>query len=245
MPNANTIRLGAILFSRSLEAGHWPDKIQFTKYLYLLDYCYWRFHGQQLTDIRWIFYHYGPWSADAATVMDSVQSHFQLGWRDLAAADENEREFQGFDPITDKLGPGIEGMIQKILGVFKHRDVTDLIDWCYTQTEPMLAARRGNALDFSAVPVVREMPVFYPQMTVRAMPQLNEISETRIAAYRAKASKLREKARQWRTVMQTPTYVEAMALLAEQRQSDLPALHGKKVMLDDSSVAALNELGHE
>jgi hypothetical protein len=177
--------------------------------------------------------------------MDSVQGHFQLGWRALTAGNEDEREFHGYDAITEKLAPGIEGMIQKILGVFKNRDVTDLIDWCYTQTEPMLAAQRGHALDFSTVPVVREMPVFYPQATTRTMPQLNATSQARIAAYRAKSSKLKEKARQWRDAMQSPAYAEAMQLLAEQRQSDLPALHGQKVKLDDASVAALNELGHE
>jgi hypothetical protein len=245
MPNAHTVRLGEILFSRCLEAGHWPDKIQFTKYLYLLDYCHWRYHERQLTDIGWIFYHYGPWSPDAAAVMDSVQDCFRLGWRDLTEGDEEEREFHGFDPIAEKLGAGIEGMIKKIIGVFKDRDVTELIDWCYTQTEPMLAARRGDALDFSTVPVAHEMPVFYPQAIARTMPQLNEASQARVAAYRAKASKLKDKARQWRDAMETTAYSEAMQMLAEQRQSDLPALHGRKVKLDDESVAALNELGHE
>jgi len=177
--------------------------------------------------------------------MDSVQAHFRLGWRDLTANNEDEREFHGFDAIAEKLAPGIEGMIQKILGAFKNRDVTDLIDWCYTQTEPMLAARRGEALDFSTVPVANEMPVFYPQVTTRAMPQLGAASQIRIAAYRGKAANLKEKARQWRAAMQTPAYEEAMLLLAQQRRSELPDLHGRKVYLDADSVAALNELGHE
>lgn len=245
MPNPQTLQLGTILFSRCLEAGHWPDKIQFTKYLYLLDYCHWRFQRTQLTDIRWIFYHYGPWSPDATAVMDGVQHHFRLGWRDLTQDDESEHEFSGFDAVTQKLTPGVEGMIQKIIGVFKNRDVTELIDWCYTQTEPMLAARRGDSLDFSTIPVAKEMPIFFPHATTRSMPQLTEASQSRIAAYRAKANKLKEKARKWRAAMQTPAYEEAMKLLTEQRQTELPALHGRKAQLNDDSVAALNELDNE
>lgn len=177
--------------------------------------------------------------------MDGVQAHFRLGWRDLAEDNEDEREFQGFDAIVEKLPPGIEGMIHKIINVFKNRDITDLIDWCYAQTEPMLAARRGEALDFSTVPIVKEMPVFYSQVNTRAMPQLSTVSHTRIAAYREKAANLKGKARQWRAAMATPAYEEAMLLLAQQRQAALPDLHGRKVYLDENSVAALGELGHE
>lgn len=245
MSNPPTQLVGTVLFSRSLEAGHWPDKIRFTKYLYLLDYCYWRFHGRQLTDIRWKFYHYGPWSPDAAVVMDGVQSQFRVGWRDLTEGGDDDREFSGFDQIAEKLAPGIEGAIQKIIGAFKTRDITDLIDWCYMQTEPMLAARRGEWLDFSTIPVVRAMPLFFPTATVHAMPQLSNASRERIDGYRIRTEKLKEKARQWRAAMQTPVYEEAARILKEQRQGELPALEGGKVLLDDKSVSALNELGHE
>lgn len=246
MLSPDSIQIGKVLFSRCLEADHWPDKIQFTKYLYLLDYCQWRYKGEQATDIDWIFFHYGPWSPDASAVMNAVQDQFRLGWRDFTRDEEDhDREFRGFDPITERLGFSLEGFISKIINTFKDRDVTDLIDFCYRQTEPMRQASRGDKLDFSSVPVCKEMPLFKPNPAATDMPQLSEASQARIQAYQAKTEHLKEKARQWRRNMQEPVFEEAMNLLAHQRRSELPDLHGRTVRLDEDSVAALNEWNDE
>ena len=77
------------------------------------------------------------------------------------------------------------------------------------------------------------------------MPQLSEASQARIQAYQAKTERLKEKARQWRRNMQEPVFDEAMQLLEQQRQSNLPDLHGRTVRIDEDSVAALNELNDE
>lgn len=240
MPSQDSILIGKILFSRCLEAGHWPDKIQFTKYLYLIDYCQCRYTAEQATDISWIFYHYGPWSPDASAVMNGVQDHFRLGWRDFT--DDDDREFYGFDPVKDRLSTSLEGFIHRIVQHFKARDVTDLIDFCYKQTEPMLKAQRGERLDFSVVPRIKEMPLFKAQVTAVAMPQLSSASEQRIAAYKAKAEKLKAKAKRWRASMDTAEYGQAMECLEQKRQSELPDLHGRSVKLNSDSVQALNEL---
>lgn len=239
----SSTQIAKILFSRCLEEGHWPDKIQFTKYLYLLDYCYWRFHGQQLTDIHWKFYHYGPWSNDASLVMNSVQDHFRLGWRDFT--EDDDKEFQGFDRIYEKLHLGVEGLIKSLLKAFKNRDVTDLIDFCYTQTEPMIQAKRGDDLDFSSVPVNQEMPLFKVQAATREMPQINEASQSRIEAYSSKVEQLKMKALKWRKAMRSPSYESAMQMLEQEQTSKLPDLHNRKIKLDDNSVNALQELKDE
>ena len=243
MPSHDSTLIGKILFSRCLEADHWPDKIQFTKYLYLIDYCQWRYTGEQATDIEWIFYHYGPWSTDASSVMNSVQGHFRLGWRDFT--EDDDRDFYGFDPIKDRLSMSIEGFIHKIVQYFKTRDVTDLIDFCYKQTEPMINAQRGEKLNFSVIPISKEMPLFKTPSATNVMPQLNAASEQRIAAYKTKAEKLKAKAKQWRAAMDTAEYGKAMERLEQERQSDLPDLHGRSVKLNTESVQALNKLTDE
>jgi hypothetical protein len=243
MPSSDSILIGKILFSRCLEAGHWPDKIQFTKYLYLIDYCQCRYKAEQATDIDWIFYHYGPWSPDASSVMNNVQDHFRLGWRDFT--EDDDREFYGFDPIRQRLSISLEGFILKIIQYFKTRDVTDLIDFCYKQTEPMLNAHRGERLDFSVIPTSKEMPLFKAPSATTEMPQLSSASEQRIAAYKAKAERLKAKAKQWRSTMDTAEYGNAMERLEQERQSDLPNLHGRTVKLNKESVQALNELTDE
>ncbi|MBD5778289.1 hypothetical protein IEN85_02125 [Pelagicoccus sp. NFK12] len=240
MDNSNTVDIGKILFSRCLEAGHWPDKIQFTKYLYLLDYCHWRFHGRQATAINWKFFHYGPWSQDASIAMNGVQDHFRVGWRDFR--EDDEREFYGFDRINEKLSIGMEGMIQSILKAFKDRDVSKVIDFCYERTEPMLAAERGDELDFSTVPVNKEMPAFIDKPATMEMPKATEAGASRRAAYQAKAERLKAKARKWREAMESPAYKEAMDVIAKQKTADLPKIEGKSAFMSKEAIEELRGL---
>ena len=49
------------------------------------------------------------------------------------------------------------------------------------------------------------------------MPQLSNRSKQRITAYKAKAEKLKTKARQWRNAMNTVEYAQAMERLEQER----------------------------
>jgi hypothetical protein len=170
-----TAKIALILYSRCLEAGKWPDRIEFTKYLYLLDWAATKLTGAPATEIQWKFYHYGPWSEDLIPVMALTQDHFRLGWVDYSPED---RDVPWFDAIPDKLDLNLESIIRKILTAFAKRDVSVLVDFCYRLTEPMRHAKRGALLDFKTIVVTRESPVFFPPTVTLPMPQLSQAQAT-------------------------------------------------------------------
>ena len=141
-----------------LEAGHKPGKVQFTKYLYQLDYCHWRYTGQKATTLPWRFFHYGPWCEEAEGCMATLAQQYSFGWR--------EEEIPA-DPSVEVAKPRIPvlmaSLLSRIVDAFKDKDLNVLLDVTYSQTEPMLQARRGDALDFSTVPITKTFPQFFPE----------------------------------------------------------------------------------
>ena len=82
---ASDHQIAEALLATCLQAGHKPGKIQFTKYLYLLDYCHWRFTGRKATSLPWKFYHYGPWCEQVEDCMADLASQYAFNWREEEA----------------------------------------------------------------------------------------------------------------------------------------------------------------
>jgi hypothetical protein len=233
----STREIAEVLWARCLEADHKPGRVQFTKYLYLIDYSHWRFHGQQATDAHWIFYLYGPWAAEAHTAMNEIAVAHGFSWGE---EEETVLRFVRVEEPPPRQSAGMEGIIQHILRAFKDRDLNHLLNFAYGQTEPMLAAKRGDALDFTLVPVDQTMPVFsVPKLQVvetRLHPKMAE----RAAAFRARAGQLREKAEQRNGYRESEEYRTARQLLAGEMGAGwkLPDLRAK---MSDESATALGE----
>lgn len=229
-----TREIAEVLWARCLEAEHKPGRVQFTKYLYLIDYCHWRFHGHQASDAQWIFYHYGPWAPEADAAMDALAMEYGFSWG------EEEETVLRFVRVDEPRGleVGLEAIIQHVLKAFKNLDLNRVLEFAYNQTEPMLSAKRGEHLDFRTVPVDQTMPVFVTSAPARTVPSLHPNMSERIAAFRAKASKLRTQAEQRRTYRESDEYKTARRLLADEVGTDwrLPDLRAR---LSDESVASL------
>lgn len=221
---AHDLQIAEALLATCLRAGHKPGKVQFTKYLYLLDYCYWRFQGRQATSLPWKFYHYGPWCEAAETCMAALADQYEFRWRD----DEFwfNRNVEVPMPAVDIT---LKGLMGRIVDAFKNRDLNALLEFAYSQTEPMVAARRGDLLDFSAVPVDKALPMFFPAEQSATDFQLHPVRKQKMEAFRARVAKLREQAQQRMAYRESPEYAEAVSHVAEELGSygDLPAMRGK------------------
>lgn len=242
MSQHDTELIGKVLFSRCLEEGFWPDKIQFTKLLYLIDYCYFRYKAEQATDIPWLFYHYGPWSPAINPLAEAVQNEFRLGWKDLNTVEE-DREFYGYDPIKEKLGLTLESIIKTLITTFKNRDVTDLIDYCYSNTEPMRSAERGDTLSYENVPVDERMPLFYPKTKTKEMPKISSALMKRFEAKKQKLQQLKERNVKWQQAMDTTDFAEAINILNRERLSNVPDSQIQNVYLSDEAISDLENTG--
>ncbi len=242
-PSARTTAIALALFARCLEHGKWPDRVEFTKYLYLLDWAHYRIKGTPATDIRWKFFHYGPWSEDMIPVMDVVQSRFGLGWIDYST---EERDVPHVDEHVERLDLTNESLIAKILNAFSKRDTSAVIDYCYRLTEPMTRAKRGEMLDFSTIAVTGEAPIFASAIKSLPMPQLSAAQEEARKKFRQQSAARRERHQRIKSLMQQEEYLEAMAKLAQQREtSDSPVPKGIQVQLTDDAVQHFDDLRNE
>jgi len=205
----NDLRISKTLFSRLAEAEHIPGKVRFTKYLYLLDYFYWHFHGRQLTNVPWKFFHFGPWAEEAEECMQTISGDFQVRWHDF------EFEQMYTTPRLPSLGFEIEGLIKKILE-FRYLDDRGVLHLVYSETEPMAAAQRGDRLDFGLVPVDQRIPRFGPVKQAPKAYQLPQRLVAKMEDYRHERERRRTFRKQRSEARQTPEYIEAMRLLAEE-----------------------------
>jgi hypothetical protein len=207
MPSRQEI--ASALFARCLEHDHKPGKVQFTKYLYLVDYCFWRLKGRQATDIDWVFYHYGPWSPAAEECMALVADNYGFSWR------EDEEPVLRFVRVEESfdLDLTLDTVIQRVVSFFKDREPMTVVEFAYSQTEPMLHAKRGDHLDFSTVPVDQAMPEFAPVRTKSTEFVLNPRLKERMVAMQAKAGRLRQQAEERQLFRESAEYSAALQLL--------------------------------
>jgi len=133
------IQIAEYMLGTCLDAGHKPGKVQFTKYLYHLDYWNWRYTGKKVTSLPWRFYHYGPWCEEAEDCMGTLARRYQFSWRETEPAVINSVEV----PRT-QMPVAISGLVNQIVHLFKGKDLNVLLDVTYSQTEPMIQAQRGR-----------------------------------------------------------------------------------------------------
>lgn len=127
-------------------------KTQLVKILYLVEVEYFRTTGQRLTDLKWMFYHYGPYALELEDVL--AQPEFEK----VETKTQNDRDFIRFRvteramPYGWRLDPKISLLIKRIVGEWKDKPLAELLDYVYFETEPMLAVKqRGEVLDFATV----------------------------------------------------------------------------------------------
>ena len=206
------LQIAQSLLAACLEADHKPGKVQFTKYLYLLDYCHWRFAGCKATSLPWRFYHYGPWCEEAEECMAQLASDYAFQWREVEAS-----FIRSVEVPAVKLDVTTRSLMARIVGWFKDRELNQLLEVTYSQTEPMANAKRGDTLDFATVPVDTQMPRFFPEVSYRAAGfQLHPERLKRMEAFRARAEALKEKAQQRMAFRESESYQQAASLLKEE-----------------------------
>lgn len=137
---------------------HFPvGAVRIQKLVYLLEWEYYRWERSRLTDLGWVFYHYGPWSR---TLSNIVEENFHIEPEILA----DGRQFKQvthtpseYFPQTVRFDPGLEGMLQRVLEAWTRAPLPELLDFVYFHTEPMQAVERGQALDFTKISSARDV----------------------------------------------------------------------------------------
>lgn len=126
--------------------------IRLVKYLYLIDYEYYKVHSETLTGIDWHRYHYGPYFFELPEIirgmkLDLSPDEFVTdgGKRGVTfSIGENQK-------LYDVVEVGAKLLIDRVINNWAQEDLDTILDYVYTETEPMEIADYKDKLDFSRV----------------------------------------------------------------------------------------------
>lgn len=122
--------------------------IRLVKLLYLIDLEYYNRHGETLTGINWVYYHYGPYFFEIADILRSATI-------DLDAKEVLTKSGRGFtfrsleeQDISRDVEFATEQSINRTLKKWALEDTQQILDYVY-KTLPIKYGKRGEPLDFS------------------------------------------------------------------------------------------------
>jgi hypothetical protein len=132
-------------------------RVRLTKLLFLTELEFFRAYRRRLTDLQWVFYHYGPY------VM-SIEERFRSlpfretddhesglrGWR------VQEWEARGLDHL--EIPERVERVADEVCRRWATERLGKLLDFVYYDTEPMEHAGRGETLGFDQVGDANPLP---------------------------------------------------------------------------------------
>lgn len=125
-----------------------PQITRLTKLMYLAEVEYFRQKRDRLTDLKWIFYLFGPYPLALRTVLGEPEIETNE-WRTGKTSKYIVRDEDTF--MRAKADFDLEAIIGRVVKEWGDADLNQLLDYVYFETEPMQNAKRGDVLDFSAV----------------------------------------------------------------------------------------------
>jgi hypothetical protein len=140
------------VLSEAAEKGKTLGKTRLIKFLYLTEVEYCREIGERLTDLKWLFYRYGPYAFELESIL--AEREFQRV-EIKTPSDQDATLFRIAEqlvPFSRKVDTKLSLIIKMIVGHWIDKTFAELLDYVYFQTEPMLAVdKRGQILDFTTV----------------------------------------------------------------------------------------------
>lgn len=127
-------------------------KTRLVKLLYLVEVEYFQAASERLTNLRWLFHHYGPYAFE----LEDVLAQPQFSREQVRTQDEKDvtcfKVAEERVPYGWKLDARISLLVKRIVGEWRGKSLEELLDFVYFETEPMQAVRnRGDLLDFTVI----------------------------------------------------------------------------------------------
>ena len=132
-------------------------KTQLVKLLYLADLEWYRCTGEQITELRYIWGHFGPWDQRIEDALAEMEGHdLQCSWRGRLRDGESYCVVTpGPSPrISVELPPAMAEVIESTVRAYSRVPLETLLADIVYETAPMKAAQRGQPLPMDAEPRV-------------------------------------------------------------------------------------------
>ncbi len=154
MMSPETLDLALALLSRAQDKGHRLNKTKLLKLMYLADIEHFRKNGKTLTGFEWIFFLYGPWSAEYDFLLAELERRDFINieqWNEADTAGASmavleRRELDNVVPATDEFY-----LILHQVDTWVERSLPEMLDYIYFETEPMQGAQSLQPLDFGKI----------------------------------------------------------------------------------------------
>jgi len=138
------------ILKQAREEGYSVGITKLIKLLYLTEVEYYRFYQKRLTDLKWKFYHYGPYAPEIEKILGSAdidQEKIDISderiFRKILVVRESYKEYNA-EPEALRL-------ITRMVNEWGGKDLHSLLDYVYFETEPMRDVKRGEILNFSEI----------------------------------------------------------------------------------------------
>lgn len=128
--------------------------IKLIKLLYLTEYEYYKLKRQRLTNLRWIFYKYGPFAFELKKIQSNI---LQLEEEEKVLDSGRVIKLLGvswdMNFVQERFVENIEvvAITKRLTHQWKDSNKNELLNFVYHHTEPMMVANRGEVLDFSVI----------------------------------------------------------------------------------------------
>lgn len=140
------------ILRESESKGFFVSTTHLVKLLYLSEVEYFRDTSRRLTNLAWIFYHYGPYAFELQDVLK--QREFQQEQLESRQGKKYSkfRVAETASTFQTKLDPKVALVIKRVVGTWGKLSLEELLDYVYFETEPMQAVvKRGQHLDFTTI----------------------------------------------------------------------------------------------
>jgi len=151
--------------ARAAHEDDWQQRelgpIHLIKYVYLADLAHAAAHdGETFTGTNWVFFHYGPWSAEVHSRLDPAAAGIQAIIRTFESpkSEKDGKRYSVQSPDADRLERDLEkklpgevtSAVRRAVASFGS-DTSGLLHYVY-RTAPMLRAAPNDSLDFALAP---------------------------------------------------------------------------------------------
>lgn len=205
------------IFREASERNVTLGKTQLVKLLYLAEVENYRENGVRLTNLSWLFYHYGPYAFELESILSEPE------FEKVEKKTQKENDFILYKVAEPLLsyGQGVEAkvslLIKKIIGEWKDKPLEELLDFVYFETEPMQnVKKRGDTLDFDTIKPVNETAQVIPLKASRQTEKKVAELRTRIEPFLRAMSEA-----QMKEPDQSDDYTEALKAWDEEESGAL------------------------
>ncbi len=149
---ATTAEIVQYMINELAERGVRPLKTALVKFVYLADVEAIREGLPRLTNVEWIFYKYGPYSAELDNAIRQIAGRSIDELSGVSAAGKPYLTYHGPGHAEEfKLSPQQRGIINIVLNRWAGETLPSILNYAYFETEPMQDAKWGQPLDFGFI----------------------------------------------------------------------------------------------